>query len=169
MPGAFGYRAWIDGDRVPILRIELKNVRAYIFVAGANHMTTGPRGLSALVIALTLFGLAGSIVVVTIPQFFVNSQPSFAVFLGAGAAVIILTAGLFGYIDRLGLGFGKTVLVLVVGYNALIAAVKLGLAPRCTERIRSRHSTPLWAIRTACGSISGSARRCSCSTCWSSG
>jgi hypothetical protein len=92
-------------------------------------MTTGPWGLSTLVIALTLFGLAGSIVVVTIPRFFANSQPTFAVFLGAGVAVIILTAGLFGYIYRLGLGFGKTVMVLAVGYNALIAAVKLGLAP----------------------------------------
>ena len=49
-------------------------------------------------------------------------------------AVIILTAGLFGYIDRLGLGFGKTVLVLAVGYNALIAAVKLGLAPAALYR-----------------------------------
>jgi hypothetical protein len=92
-------------------------------------MTTGPKSLSTLVIALTLFGLAGSIVVVTIPRFFAYSQPTFAVFLGAGVAVIILTAGLFGYIYRLGLGFGKTVMVLAVGYNALIAAVKLGLAP----------------------------------------
>ena len=93
-------------------------------------MTTGPKSLSTLVIALTLFGLAGSVVAVTIPRFFAYSQqPTFALFLGAGAAVIILTAGFFGYIDRLGLGFGKTVLVLAVGYNALIATVKLGLAP----------------------------------------
>ncbi len=75
-------------------------------------MTTGPKSLSTLVIALTLFGLAGSIVVVTIPRFFAYSQPTFAVFLGAGVAVIILTAGLFGYIYRLGLGFGKTVMLL---------------------------------------------------------
>jgi hypothetical protein len=93
-------------------------------------MIAGPKSLSTLVIALTLFGLAGSVVVVTIPRFFAYSQqPTFLVFLGAGVAVIILTAGLFGYIDRLGLGFGKTVLVLAAGYNALIAAVKLGLAP----------------------------------------
>ena len=93
-------------------------------------MTTGPKSLSTLVTALTLFGLAGSIVVVAIPRFFADTQrPTFAVFLGAGVAAIILTAALFGYIDRLGLGFGKTVLVLAVGYNALVAAVKLGLAP----------------------------------------
>ena len=93
-------------------------------------MTTGPKSLSTLVVALTLFGLAGSIVAVAIPRFFAYSQqPTFVVFLVAGVAAIILTAGLFGYIDRLGLGFGKTVLVLAAGYNALIAAVKLGLAP----------------------------------------
>jgi len=51
------------------------------------------------------------------------------VFLVAGLAGIVLTAGLFGYIYRLGMGFGRTVLVLAAGYNALIAAVKLGLAP----------------------------------------
>ena len=49
-----------------------------------------------------------------------SPQPTFPVFLGAGAAVIILTAGLFGYIDRLGPGFGRTVLVLAVGYNSLL-------------------------------------------------
>jgi hypothetical protein len=50
-------------------------------------------------------------------------------FLVVGVAVIILTAGLFGYINRLGMGFGKRALVLAAGYNVLIAAVKLGLAP----------------------------------------
>ncbi len=78
-------------------------------------MTTGPKSLSTLWIALTLFGLAGSVVAVTIPRFFAYSQrPTFAVFLGAGLAVITLTAGLFGYIDRLGLGFGKTAVVLAL-------------------------------------------------------
>src|SRR3712207_7019093 len=67
-------------------------------------MTTGPKSLSTLVTALMLFGLAGSIVLATIPRLSATSQqPTFAVFLGAGVAVIILTAGLFGYIDRLGL------------------------------------------------------------------
>jgi hypothetical protein len=56
-------------------------------------------------------------------------RPEFTVFLIAGMAAIVLTAGLFGYIYRLGLGFGRTVLVMAAGYNALIAAVKLGLAP----------------------------------------
>ena len=93
-------------------------------------MITGARSLSTLMIALTLFGLAGSIIVLTIPHLFAGPQrPGFTLFLVAGVAVIILTAGLFGCIDRLGLGFGKTVLVLAAGYNALIAAVKLGLAP----------------------------------------
>jgi hypothetical protein len=93
-------------------------------------MTTDARSLSTLMIALTLFGLAGSTVVVTVPWLFAGpQQPSLTLFLVVGVAVIILTAGLFGYINRLGMGFGKTALVLAAGYNVLIAAVKLGLAP----------------------------------------
>ena len=81
-------------------------------------------------VALVLFGLAGSAVVATIPRFFVGpARPDFTVFLVAGVTVILLTAGLFALIDRLGMGFGKTVLVLAAGYNAMIASVKLGLAP----------------------------------------
>ena len=80
--------------------------------------------------ALALFGLAGSVVMVTVPKLFPGpGGPGFAIFLVAGVTVIVLTAGLFGYVYRLGMGFGSTVLVLAAGYNALIAAVKLGLAP----------------------------------------
>ncbi len=131
MPRAFGIVGWIDGRREPILR---------------NHMTAGPKSLSTLIVALMLFGLAGSIVVATIPRFFAHSQqPPFTLFLVAGVAVILLTAGLCGYIDRLGLGFGKTVLVLALGYNTLIAAVKLGLAPAAmyaANRERSFEASP---------------------------
>ena len=93
-------------------------------------MATGAKTLSTLAVALTLFGLAGSVVVITVPRLFIRPErPGFAVFLLAGLTAIVLTAGLFGYIYRLGMGFGKTDLVLAAGYNALIAAVKLGLAP----------------------------------------
>ena len=93
-------------------------------------MIRGARNFSTLMVALTIFGLAGSALVVTIPQLFTGPErPHFTLFLAAGVAVILLTAGLFAYIDRLGMGFGKTVLVLAAGYNALIAAVKFGLAP----------------------------------------
>ena len=93
-------------------------------------MTAGARSFSTLMVALTIFGLAGSAIVVTVPRLFTGPErPHFTLFLVAGVAVILLTAGLFGYIDRLGMGFGKTALVLAAGYNALIAAVKLGLAP----------------------------------------
>ncbi|MDQ3913105.1 MAG: hypothetical protein M3305_15315 [Actinomycetota bacterium] len=44
-------------------------------------------------------------------------------------AVSRMTACLFGYINRLDMGFGKTALVLAAGYNFLIGVVKLGLAP----------------------------------------
>jgi hypothetical protein len=85
---------------------------------------------STLAVALALFGLAGTAVVVAVPGLFAGPvRPGFTVFLVTGVAAIVLTAGLFGYIYRLGMGFGRTVLVLAAGYNALIAAVKLGLAP----------------------------------------
>jgi hypothetical protein len=93
-------------------------------------VATGAKTLSTLAVALTLFGLAGSVVVITVPRLFIRPErPGFAVFLLAGLTAIVLTAGLFGYIYRLGMGLGKTVLVLAAGYNALLAAVKLGLAP----------------------------------------
>jgi hypothetical protein len=93
-------------------------------------VSTGAKSLSTLAVALTLFGLAGTAVLATVPlQFIGPVRPGFAVFLVAGLTVIVLTAGFFGYIYRLGMGFGRTALVLAAGYNALIAAVKLGLAP----------------------------------------
>lgn len=99
-------------------------------MAGANELSTQARNFSTLMVALVLFGLAGSAVVTTIPRFFVDpARPDFTVFLVAGVTVILLTAGLFALIDRLGMGFGKSVLVLAAGYNAMIASVKLGLAP----------------------------------------
>ena len=63
-------------------------------------MATGAKTLSTL--ALTLFGLAGSVVVITVPRLFIRPErPGFAVFLLAGLAVIVLTADLFVYIYRL--------------------------------------------------------------------
>ena len=92
-------------------------------------------------VAVVLFGLACSFLLATIPRlFFRPAQPGFLVFLLAGVAAVVLTAGLFGFIDRLGMGFGRTVLVLAAGYNALIAAVKLGLAPAALYRANSRES-----------------------------
>jgi hypothetical protein len=91
---------------------------------------TGSRNLSTLAVSLAIFGLASCLVLATTPRLFTGPErPGFAVFLVAGVAVVALTAVLFGFIDRLGMGFGRTVLVLAAGYNALIAGVKLGLAP----------------------------------------
>jgi len=98
----------------------------------------GRRPQRAVILALVLFGLACSFLIATIPRLFIRPvQPDFLVFLVAGVAVIVLTAGLFGFLDRLGMGFGRTVLVLAAGYNALIAAVKLGLAPAALYRANS--------------------------------
>ena len=93
-------------------------------------MSIGAKGFSTLAVALALFGLAGSVVMATAPVLFIRPErPGFAVFLVTGVAAIGLTAVLFGYVYGLGMGFGGTILVLAAGYNALIAAVKLGLAP----------------------------------------
>jgi hypothetical protein len=93
-------------------------------------LNPGAKSFSTSMVALVLFGLAGSAVMVAVPGLFAGPvRPEFTVFLVTGMAAIVLTAGLFGYVYRLGLGFGRTVLVLAAGYNALIAAVKLGLAP----------------------------------------
>lgn len=91
-----------------------------------------------LVVALALFGLTGSAAMVTVPWLFAGSErPGFAIFLVAGVAAIVLTAVLFAYVYSLGMGFGRTVLVLAAGYNALIAVVKLGLAPAALYRANS--------------------------------
>jgi hypothetical protein len=67
---------------------------------------------------------------VTIPGLFTGlRRPDLTLFFVVVVAIILLTAGLFGYINRLGVDFGKTVLVLAAGYNILIGLVKLGLAP----------------------------------------
>jgi hypothetical protein len=93
-------------------------------------MTTGAKSFSTLVVALALFGLGGSMVAVTVPTLFSGTErPAFGLFLATGVSVITLTAVLFAYIGHLGLGFGRTALVLAAGYNALIPAVKFSLAP----------------------------------------
>src|SRR5215210_8051403 len=98
-------------------------------------LNTGAKDLSTLTVALVLFGLAGSVVMMAVPVLSAGPvRPEFTVFLVAGAAAIVLTACFFGYIYRLGMGFRRTVLVRAVGYHALIAAVKLGLAPAALYR-----------------------------------
>ena len=52
-------------------------------------------------------------------------------------AIILLTAGLFGYINRLGVDFGKTVLVLAVSYDMLIGVVKTQAGAGCAARSQS--------------------------------
>jgi hypothetical protein len=96
-------------------------------------VSTGAKSLSTLAVALTLFGLAGAAVMVAVPGLLAGPErPGFAVFLVAGLMVIVLTAGFFGYIYRLGMGFGRTVLVLaaVLAYKAFDEvekrAVRLG-------------------------------------------
>ena len=101
----------------------------------------GPKRANTLAAAVAIFGLACFLVMATMPRLFISPErPGFEVFLVAGVAVVVLTAGLFGSIDRLGMGFGRTVLVLAAGYNALVAAVKLGLAPAALYRANSEQA-----------------------------
>lgn len=94
-------------------------------------MTVGGKSFPTLALAVVLFGLAGAAVAVMVPLQFdpAPSRPPFAVFLTVGVTTVLLTAGLFALVSRLGMGFGKTALSLAAGYNILIATVKLGLAP----------------------------------------
>jgi len=109
-------------------------------------MTTDSKSFSTLVVAVVLFGLAGVAIAALIPlRYTAGTMPDFTVFLGVGLAIIVLTAGLFGYIDRLGVGFGGTALVLATGYNALIAAVKLGLAPAALYEANREQSFDTYA------------------------
>jgi len=96
-----------------------------------SDVTGRSKSFSTLAVAVVLFGLAGSVVAVLMPPSFATGppRPPFGVFLVAGVSLVVLTAGLFAVVDRLGMGFGKTALALAAGYNALIATVKLGLAP----------------------------------------
>ena len=120
---------------------------------------TGSRNLSTLAVSLAIFGLACCLVLATTPRLFTGPErPGFAVFLVAGVAVVALTAVLFGFIDRLGMGFCRTVLVLAAGYNALIAGVKLGLAPAAMYAANERAGVRGFGrwIQTDYGSIWGS-------------
>jgi hypothetical protein len=59
-------------------------------------VTTGAKSLSTLAVALALFGLAGSAVMVAVPGLFAGPvRPEFTVFLVAGVAAIVLTASFF--------------------------------------------------------------------------
>ena len=53
-------------------------------------MSTQAGSFSTLMVALALFGLAGSAMMATIPRFFVGpARPDFTVFLVSGVAVIL--------------------------------------------------------------------------------
>lgn len=82
-------------------------------------------------LALLLFLLAGSLSVALLPHTIsrTTTTPSFGLFLATGLVMVILTALLFTYLNRLNLGFGKTALVMAAGYNSVIAIIKFLLAP----------------------------------------
>lgn len=102
------------------------------------------KSFSTLRNALVLFGLSGTAIAAFVPYLFAGSKsPDFALFFVVGMAIILLTAVLFNYIDRLGMGFSKTTLVLATGYNALIAAVKLGLAPAALYEFNQSFEFPV--------------------------
>ena len=85
-----------------------------------------------LALALAIFGMAGALVLTLMPRLFAGfgrPQPPFVLFLLAGLAVIALTVALFAAMGYLGLGFDKSTLVLVAGYNVLIVCVKFVFAP----------------------------------------
>lgn len=82
-------------------------------------------------LALVAFMLSGSFVVAAFPSL-VSSKtaaPPFMLFLATGLAMVVLTCALFAYLGTLGLGFGKTALTLALGYNVVIALIKIVISP----------------------------------------
>lgn len=83
---------------------------------------------------LAIFTLAGSCTLALLPSMVGGERgegimPPFTLFLISGLLMVALTAGLFAFFNKFGLGFGKTVLMLAIGYNAMIAVIKFCLAP----------------------------------------
>lgn len=93
-----------------------------------------PKLSTQLKIALLIFLLAGSIVLLGFPRFVQQagtggSNPPLGLFLAAGLTMVLFTGALFAYIKRLGLGLSKTALTLAFGYNAVIAIIKFVISP----------------------------------------
>jgi hypothetical protein len=100
-----------------------------------------PKLPSNVKLALLTFLLAGSLVAAIFPNLVVTkgSTPPFGLFLATGLAIVALTGGLFAFLSRLGLGFGKTALTLGLGYNLVIAVIKMTLSPYALY-VANRHS-----------------------------
>ena len=111
--------------------------------------------------AFTIFSLACGVLVATVPSLLFNAPPQTvietqpesssvpdpvregpgeATFVVAGTGVVLLTAGLFASLGRLGLGLKRRALVLALGYNSLIAVVKFVLAPAAMYDANSTRS-----------------------------
>ncbi len=91
-------------------------------------------------LALLLFLLAGNFVALSVPRLSHNieSTPPFWIFASTGLSVIVLSAILFRYLGRLGLGFNRTALVLTFGYTSVVAVIKLFLAPMALYSANSK-------------------------------
>ncbi len=86
---------------------------------------------SAVKLALLLFLIDGGLIAAILPRSTLNTghQPSISLLFGAGVAVIIVTAIFFQILSRLNLGFGRSALVLALGYNATIVVIKFIISP----------------------------------------
>lgn len=80
---------------------------------------------------MLILGVVASGTLLYMPTAFFRGtdSPNVMVFLFSGFIGIGVTALLFKQLFALGLGFGRSALVLALGYNVLIALVKLVLAP----------------------------------------
>jgi hypothetical protein len=90
-----------------------------------------PKPPKTVLLALLIFLLAGGFIAAVFPGLSTTKAhvPPFSLFLATGVSMVVLTGVLFAYLSRLGLGFGKTALALALGYNAIIAIIKLTLSP----------------------------------------
>lgn len=86
-------------------------------------------------VGLLVFTLAATVILSLLPYLFGrspatgHSSPPMGLFLLSGLIMVMLTAGLFAYFAKLGMGLTKTMLLLALGYNAAIAVIKFCFAP----------------------------------------
>jgi MFS family permease len=106
-------------------------------------------------LALVIFLLTSALILALFPHLGnqSNNYPSFSIFLLCGLSIIALTALLFSVIGKLGLGFGKTTLVLAFGYNATIAAIKFIIAPQALYIANQKSSFQIGFLSTDPNSI----------------
>ncbi len=83
-------------------------------------------------LTLLIFTLVSAFVLSAVPHLSSKTpnMPSFGILLISGLVMVLLTVILFSVLNKLNLGFGKTALIMALGYNAVVAIIKFVISPR---------------------------------------